>query len=307
MSRRPLVAAVVLALVLVAWLGARAEAPTPAAPPAAPAKETAGMAPAEAGTQPNQFFDAAYFYPGLDEARQAPAPRGEGRLVGGLTSHHGVAGGVIAQLFLEVGERPPATVILVGPNHANRGQQAITGRRSWATDFGPVETDQALVDRLVAAGLATVDEETLSPEHAMGALMPYVKYVAPHAKVVPLILSRSMSLADVRALAQFLAPLTGPDRPLIASVDFSHYLTAAEAEEKDEVTLAAIQQRDLDALWRMGPEYLDSPQSLGLLLLTMQTVGASGPEIAAHTNSGRLLRNPALACTSYFTFKYRDR
>jgi hypothetical protein len=261
--------------------------------------------PALAETQPNRFFEAPRFHQGLREAEARPAPRGAGLLVGGLTSHHALAGVVISQLFVELGEHPPHTVIVVGPNHENRGQRIITGRRAWATDFGPVPADQDLVTKLVKAGLAEADDSALAPEHAVGALMPYLKFHAPDAKVVPLILHREVSPAEVRRLARFLAPLLGPDVVLIASVDFSHYLTRREAEANDELTMQAIASFDLDALWRMGPDYLDSPASLGLLMLTMQELGATGPETAAHTNSGELIGSGLIETTSYFTFKYR--
>lgn len=282
-------------------------APLPMGP--APAGLTpqgpASLPPASTQAQPNRFFEPARFYQGLEWVKAHPAPRGQGVLVGGLTCHHALAGLVLSQLFVEVGEQPPETVIVVAPNHENLGQRVITGRRAWATDFGAVEADQALIDRLAGAGLADVDDRALEAEHSIGALMPYLKYHAPDATVVPLILHKDVSQADIRRLAEFIAPLLGPKRLLIASVDFSHYLTRAEAEANDAVTMKAIQDFDLDTLWRMGSGYLDSPPALGLLMLAMQAIGAEGPELAAHTNSGVLLGSDTALTTSYFTFKFR--
>lgn len=293
--------------------GAGAPAAAPPAPAGGAAAPAAGSAAAPAAdAQPNAFFAPEQFYKGLRQAQELPAVRragGEGAraggLAGGLVPHHALAGVMFSAFFLELEERQPDTVFVVGPNHENKGARIITGRRAWATDFGQVEADGALVDSLVQSRLAVLDDDVLASEHAIGALMPYLKYHTPAARVVPVIVHKGVTLGEVRALADFLAPLLGPERLLVASVDFSHYLTRAEAEAKDEVTWQAIQDFDLPALLRMGPDHLDSPAALSLLMVAMQKLGAAGPEVVAHTNSGVLLGNDHIETTSYFTLKYR--
>jgi MEMO1 family protein len=181
----------------------------------------------------------------------------------------------------------------------------VTGRRGWATDFGVAEADQNLVDRLVASGLAAEDDEALSEEHSVGALMPYLKYHAPKARVLPIILHRDVPVETLQRLTDWLAEIVGPGRILLASVDFSHYLTRPEADKKDEITLQAIEAFDLDALRRMGPDHLDSPGSLSLLMLTMRKLRAAGPEMVGRDNSGSIIGNDLIETTSYFTFKFR--
>lgn len=287
----PWVLLVVLAL---AGLGLRCDVP-PKASAAAPAE-----------SQPNAFFDAAQFSKGLRQAQVLPPPPSDRPLIGGLVPHHILVGYLFSTFFLDLQRHPPKTVILVGPNHPNHGQRIITGRRGWSTDFGVVQADQALVNRLVQAGLAVVDDDTLANEHSIGAIIPYLKYHVPNARVVPLILHRDVSIQEVGRLADELAPLLGDERVLVASMDFSHYLTRPEAEARDVETWAAFQAGDLPALWRMGPEHLDSPPSVGLLMLTMQRVAAGEPEVAGHTNSGVIIGSDQIETTSYFTLKYRQ-
>lgn len=255
------------------------------------------------GSQPNAFYDPNLFFPGLQAAEREKA-ESEGPLTGGLVPHHDLAAPLLSRFFLQLEPHPPTTVIVVGPNHENRGQPIITGRRGWQTDFGVVEADLTLVDSLAKAGLAVVDDTALSTEHSVGTLMPYLKYHAPEARVVPVILHRDVPMQDLRRLAGALAGYLTGDRLLIASVDFSHYLTRAEAEQKDVVTLQAIQSADLEALMRMGPDHLDSPGSLSVLLLAMQQAGARGPNLTGHTNSGVILRSDTVETTSYFTFTF---
>jgi MEMO1 family protein len=283
-------------------------APAPApAQAAAPAPVVAHRG-ADDGVQPNAFYDARLFEPGLRAAKAVAtdrAPARDGALLGGVVPHHILAAELLSTFFLQLEAHPPATVILVGPNHEERGQRVITGLRGWATDFGTVAADEPLVEQLVKSGLATLDDEALSTEHAVGALMPYLKYHAPVARVVPIILHKDVTPAEVRRLAEVLEPLLGPDRVLLGSVDFSHYLTRPEAEAKDKETLATLQAFDLQTLWRMGPDHLDSPPSIGLVMTAMQMLKAKGPEMLGHTNSGIILGSDRIETTSYFLFAYR--
>lgn len=298
---------------------------TALAPAGEPAARTEGAPPDPAVAEgrraapepahPNVFFNPVLFYSGLEAARRPTAVPGvsgaglavSGSVAGGLVPHHDLAGELLSGFFLRLEESPPDVIFLVGPNHDAAGAPVITGRRAWQTDFGRVEVDREAVDALVAAGLAAVDEDVLAREHAMGTLMPYIKFHAPEARVVPLILHRGLTLAELRRLASALAAQLGPGRILVASVDFSHYLARAEAEARDRETLATIRAGDLDRLLRMGPEHLDSPGSVAVLLMAMAATGVDGPVVLGHTNSGEILRDHLIETTSYFTFLFTNK
>jgi MEMO1 family protein len=303
---RRLLVALTAAVLLVGCAAAPADVPMAPGNPASPdggSVPVAHRAPAS-GAHRDQFTDPTSFQKGLEAVRKAPPPARTGTLVGGLVPHHNLAGAMFTTFFARLEERPPATMIIVAPNHALKGQRVLTGRRGWATPFGVVEVDQDLVDRIETAGFATVDDGSLEHEHSVGALMPYLKYHAPQARVVPIVLHKDVTIAEQEQLAAALAPLISADTILVASVDFSHYLPRDVADAKDVVTRQAIADFDLPAIQRMGPDYLDSPPSLGVLMLTMRRLGATGPVEEAHTNSGYILGSTVMETTSYFTFTY---
>ena len=269
-------------------------------------REAAPPRPRPRPAQPNAFFNARLFYGGLEAAGRS-ALTAAPPLAGGLVPHHDLAAELLSGFFLVLEAQPPEVIFLVGPNHEAAGPPVVTGRRAWQTDFGQVEADLDAVDALLAAGIAEVEEEVLSGEHTMGTLMPYIKYHTPEARVVPLVLHRGLTLPELERLAGALAQLLGPGRILVASVDFSHYLTRAEAEARDAETLAAVMAGDLDRLLRMGPDHLDSPEAVSVLLMAMDAVGAEGPTVLGHTNSGEILRDDLIETTSYFTFAFTRR
>lgn len=308
--------AVVLAVVLIAApLAAGCGLRTAAAPaaPAAAAPETVppAVAPAAAAAaeptrptphHPDRFFVPADFYRGLARAGATPGPAWPAPLAGAVLPHHSLAGELLSRFFTQLESQPVATVFIIGPNHDNRGQPVATSALPWATPFGSVPAAAPLVESLVGGRLAHRDDAALAPEHSIGTLLPYVRYHWPAADVVPLILHHDTPLPVLQRLAEQLAPLLTPDRILLASVDFSHYLPRAEADARDSETVRAVRERDLTALRRMGDDHLDSPPALILWLLTMARAGAAPPQLVDRGNSGAILGNDRMETTSYLLF-----
>lgn len=335
MIRRSRALALLLALALLpgAWGCSRGQAPQGAAPgtgAGAAAVAEADRGAAEAGApgsvrpapvHSRPFFIREQFYAGerlFAPAEDAactpsicldpePALCESPALAGGIVPHHLIAGELLSGFFRDLARDPPGLVVLVGPNHENRGARMATSHWGWVTPFGTVAADQAAVDGLIAAGLGVVaDPGALDPEHSVGGLMPYIKHHLPAALVLPLILHGDISLAETERLAAHLVPLLEQGAVLVGSVDFSHYLTSAEAEARDAVTWRAITRYDLPALMRMNSEYLDSPATLALVMTALRRAGAAGPDLAAHTNSGRMLGSLHAETTSYMVLKYRQ-
>lgn len=251
------------------------------------------------GTHPSTFVSAQDLQ--SYRAEQNKEELVQGKIVAGVTPHHLVAGKLIADFFSTLAAQNPPTLILVGPNHSNRGGKAITGLYAWQTPEGLAPTDQAIVRELVNAGLAVLDEETLAQEHSIGTLVPFAYHYLPESKIVPLVLHHDVSLQEVDNLLQGLQPFLEKGAVLVASVDFSHYLKRREAEAKDMTTLRLMKEFDYTALNRLDSNYLDSPASLFMALRAGELFGIKGFTVLKHSNSGLILQNDTIETTSYFT------
>ncbi|MEW6662399.1 MAG: AmmeMemoRadiSam system protein B [Bacillota bacterium] len=227
-----------------------------------------------------------------------------GKVVGGVVPHHLLAGDMIGSLFSLLVEEPPATVAVVGPNHFAAGGRILTGRYGWETPSGVVQPDLTAIQYLLDSGLVALDDQVLSGEHSIGAVVPFLKHYLPEARVIPLILQADVTLAEVSRLAQLLLSIPGGPPLIVASVDFSHYLTRPEADRKDRETLAALRAFDLPRLFTMGNDHLDSPPAIGLLFQAMAEKGIKTFDVLAHNNSGVILGNDLIETTSYFTLAF---
>lgn len=224
----------------------------------------------------------------------------------GIVPHDTSASFIIADFFQRLSVENSSVVILVGPNHFERGDfKVLSGVSSWQTSFGNVEAEKNIIENLKKQGLLKIDEETLRGEHSIGALMPFFKFYLPKALVVPIILSNHLSIEEINVLANKLESYVRAGIPLVVSLDFSHYLRNKEAQEKDELTLKLIKNFDYYNIIQLKSDYLDSPPSLILLLMLAQRLSKNNFEIFYHTNSGEVLRMDHIPTTSWFSGVFR--
>ena len=229
-----------------------------------------------------------------------------GRIFGAVLPHHLTAGKMIAGVIAQLAAQKPRVIIVVGPNHENAGAKVITGYYDWQTPDGIVKAEPDIVNALLAGGIAARDEEVLSREHAIGSIVPFIRHYLPQTRIVPLILHHGVTLAQVDELLEVLKPHLGEDVVLLASVDFSHYLSRRQAYDRDEVTLEAMRAWDYTKLFRMSSEYLDSPASLSLVFRAAQDQGIGSFQLLGHSNSGGILKNELIETTSYFTLLFTE-
>lgn len=282
-------------------------------------EETAEKTPAPPPAHASSFASLAEFNHCLSKYEAEKARIGEaetpaaslsdkGRIIAGIVTHHLTAGHLTARLMEMLAQQNPAVIVLVGPNHYNSGAKIITGAYDWQTPAGRVETDKEVVANLSGGGLVAIDDAVLEKEHSIGAVAPFIKYYLPETKLVPLILHPDVSLEEVDAVLQLLeSALAGRDYVVLGSVDFSHYLTRREAEEKDKITLQVMQDFDYGALYAMDSSHLDSPPSLSTVFRYAEQRGVKEFKVLDHTNSGLILQNDLIETTSYFTLVFVER
>lgn len=251
-------------------------------------------------THPNTFYDPRLFKT-ISPEDIKPF---EGRVYGAVVPHHLLAHELIGEVFAKLAKSPPTQIILLGPNHQNLGNKILTSSLAWQTPFGTVETDEYIIDELLKTKLVKQDDRPFTKEHSIGNLMPFIKYYLPDTKVVPIIFHHDVSKKEAEQIAQCLSNYVDKGAVVIASVDFSHYLSREKAEQKDQETIKAMKERDFDKLLSFGNHHLDSPASLVTLFFTMERQGITEFEILAHTNSGILLGNDLIETTSYITLVF---
>ncbi len=183
----------------------------------------------------------------LPARRRAP----ERRVQAIVVPHAGFvySGPIAAHAFARVAaERPPESVLVLGVDHHGRSRGASLSARPWRTPLGPTAVDLDLVRALDHLPLE-VDEAAHAQEHSIEVELPFLEYVLPKPRFVPLEV-RFGPFAFLEDVARVVrTAVEGRDVLLVASTDFSHYVPPASAEKLDRLAIEAILARDARRLY----------------------------------------------------------
>lgn len=255
-------------------------------------------------THPVNFFEKLTFYQGIEKSKKDTKPFSY-YVRGGIVPHDLFAGFIITDFFIRLSVQKPKTIVLIGPNHYERGNfKALSSLYGWKTPFGVIEPNKLVIEDLFKDQAIKVDEGVLPNDHAVAGIMPFIKYYLPKSKVVPILLSGFTTEKEANFLSNSLNKHLNKDTVIIAAVDFSHYLTSQQAQDKDEATLETLKSFNYRRLFSLNNSYLDSPAAIAVLLKSLQNLNAVNMEILNHTNSGQLQSNDSIETTSYFSIAY---
>jgi AmmeMemoRadiSam system protein B len=217
-------------------------------------------------TRPPAVAGQFYAATGAELARQVEScflsPRGPGELAtrrrgpvrrirAAVVPHAGYEfSGAIAALAYHAiaAERPPESVLILGVDHHGAGNGPALSDVPWLTPLGPTPIAESLRVALTRAPVA-VDEAAHALEHSIEVQLPFLEYVLPHPRFVPLQVPYD-SFAALERVGRVVADaVRGRDVLLLASTDFSHYVPAARAKELDRRAIDAILSCDGRALY----------------------------------------------------------
>lgn len=225
----------------------------------------------------------------------------DGKIYGGIVSHHFFVAGKIAEFFAGLKKQQIETIVIVGPNHFNYSEGDIQiSRYSYNTPWGALEPDSEIIENLLSEKNIKNEESSFEIEHSISALVGFVKYYLPEAKIVPIILKRKTTAKEAEHLAQALNDVLPEKSIVLASVDFSHHLNSIMADFHDELSVSAIKSFDYNRLYSLE---IDSPASINVLLRYLESRGGQ-KMIYENTNSAELSGRPDLDDITSYMFAY---
>ncbi len=129
------------------------------------------------------------------------------------------------------------TVIILGPPHYLPVRGIAAPSEAWfETPLGRVPVDRERIQKLLVNPIAFIDDRPHGPEHSIEVQIPFLQVRLSSFKIVPLIVSET----DPEKAAEAIYPLIDDHTLVIASSDFSHYLTQEQARAEDDKSIASI-------------------------------------------------------------------
>lgn len=224
-----------------------------------------------------------------------------------ILPHHTIIGDRIGEFWSNIAATThPSVIVVISPAHQNQGSHLVQiTDGTWQTPFGDVKTDDDIVSALVDAGVAAREPDSFVNEHGIGVQTPYIAKLYPGVPIVPIIAQAPAGEAQAHAVLNALTDVLPEDALVVASVDFSHYLPAAESDARDAETLGYITSRNYAKIDTLSSDYLDTPFGLDAYLLWSDQ-HRWRQEFVWHENSGRVTGQLTAPGTSYIVFFAKD-
>lgn len=238
------------------------------------------------------LFDRAYERESVEPAKDD--------VVGGIIPHHLLASHLIARFFLGLESQAPSVVVVVGPNHYSVGRGLlITSEAAWRTPYGVIEPASEIIRQLLETDEVMLDEDVFIREHSISAEVAFIRRSFPEAMIVPLVVKDVLPLNQAAEFGRSLAETLPEDAIVIASVDFSHYLSSPEAMAEDARSRPVLESLSTERLEEVA---VDSRPSLAILFEFAKQRGVTKGTLLENENTATVVGDPSIPeVTSYFT------
>jgi MEMO1 family protein len=210
----------------------------------------------------------------------------------GVVSPHAgyiYSGSVAAQAFSAFDPRFSGTFIVIGPSH--QGLMTCISAIPWETPLGLVETDTDLA----ACIDIPVDEGAMSygNENSLEVQMPFIKYRFPDARILPIMIGRQ-TLSEVDHVSKII--IDALDRyhgqvKIVASSDFSHYVSHEKASKDDMYAIDALISMDVEEFfYRIRTHRITACGygPVGCMLSILKKRGAARCDLLKYATSGEV-------------------
>ena len=150
------------------------------------------------------------------------------KIVAGIVPHAGWAysGKPAAMVFSAFQRQAVDTFVIFGAVHYARGLMGMLyDRGQWDSPLGPIEVDEQMAEAIRAEGgkLIEADRHNHSPEHSIEVQVPFIQYLFPDAKIVPLLVPPSAHSHLVGEAAARVMEKADKQVVCIGSTDLTHY------------------------------------------------------------------------------------
>jgi len=207
-------------------------------------------------------------------------------------------------LLLKKLEIYPDTFIILHPNHSGFGSRlAIDDSDIWSNAIGDVPLDREFAEAMNLP----FDSLAHSREHSAEVIIPFLQYYLTSFSfsIVPVCMLDQSYESASRVAAHIDQAVKDTNRQimLIASCDFSHFLTQEEGESKDQLVLDKILDRDAAGIEKVIKQQHISVCGYGPIMSLMEYSRAQFADyevqILARGHSGEVI--PSLEVVDYIS------
>jgi len=177
-----------------------------------------------------------------------PEPKEKSRIV--IAPHAGYvcSGKTVAYAFQSL--KKADCYIILSPNHTGLGEPiSIYPDGSWRSPLGEVKVNEEIASRIAHKMNLERDELAHIREHSIEVLLPFLQAKFKEISIVPITIAENR-LEKLKELGKVLAEIMKTEKVcIVASSDFSHYLSEERAKKEDLEAISFIEKFDEDGFY----------------------------------------------------------
>lgn len=132
------------------------------------------------------------------------------------------------------------TVLILSPaHHYSLEGVALHSADAFSTPLGTIAVNQELKNKLKEFPFVKEIDEAFEQEHAIEVHLPFIQYILPHAKILPLVVGYSKP-EEIEKI--FDLCWTDIHNAFVVSSDLSHFLPYIQAQKIDNLTARQIEK-----------------------------------------------------------------
>lgn len=173
--------------------------------------------------------------------------------------------------------------VIIGPDHHGMCPGSVMCSESYLTPLGEAKVHEGICRKLSEHIMDA--PELHAYEHSIEVEVPFIQYIDPDARIVPIIMG-DQSFQEAERLATALKEACeGVDALFIASTDMSHYISRNEASRLDGLVLGRIKEMDRAGMYRTVSSNGITMCGYGPTATVMGLCDGCKPERMLHTDS----------------------
>lgn len=209
-----------------------------------------------------------------------------------------------AYAYKEVAEDGlPEAYIVIGPDHHGVPFDYVMCSEPYVTPLGECKIHNEIAGRL--SELIPNSPNAHMREHSVEVQVPFIQYIDPDARIVPIIMSRQDQPYAERLASAVRSACEGHDVIVVASSDLSHYIPRQEASGLDNSLLEDIASLDVPSIYRRVRDKRMSVCGYGPVATAILATNPSEADILRYSDSWDSLGYDPTAVVGYGSVAFR--
>lgn len=220
---------------------------------------------------------------------------GERKIISIVSPHAGYvySGAVAANGYAALAEDGrPDLFLIIGVNHRSYTIEpaSVQAEGGWETPLGQSLIDVEVAKKICESDLIYNNTQIHKGEHSLELQLPFLQYIfGSDIKIIPIMMNSS-NFKEIKIIGEVIADsIVDKNAVIIASTDFTHFESAADAKKQDQKAIDAIIKIDGELLFntvRKNAISMCGFASTSAALIASKKLGATNVELLKYANSG---------------------